>query len=83
MGINFPNPFKKRPVHLETWDYEPYAFEPGRIYVIQFDVGHVHPDAISELYEYFATNGVNVKLVPTLDGKGLKPMEVKRMTRMV
>lgn len=68
---------------LDTFEYMPYAFQPGMRYVIEVDIAGIDIEDLKELDQYFKDNGVIVKLVPTKSRGTLQPMQVKRMTRSV
>lgn len=69
-------PFKRK-FHTEhQWEYAPYAFEPGRKYVIEINAKNIELDVIKELSVWFEHNGLNVQLVLTR-GNALQPIEVK------
>jgi len=67
---------------LDTWEYAPYAFEPGRIYVMEVDITALKLEELQSIDNYFKKHGVNVKLVPSRIGQRvLHPVEVARMTK--
>lgn len=65
---------------MHVWEYEPYAFEPGRKYVIEIDRFGIDMEEIRALHDWFDHQGIIVKLVLTRGGEALHPMSVKRMT---
>lgn len=74
-------PWTKPPKVLDTWEYAPYAFEPGRIYVLEFNRYEITMETLRQLDDYFKRLGVNVKLVPNAGQRVLQPLEVARMTK--
>jgi hypothetical protein len=73
-------PRKQKPIRT-SWEYEPYAFEPGRKYVIEVNIEAIDMEALKGLSEWISDNGLNVKLVPSKTRyRALQPLEVKRMT---
>lgn len=75
-------PWKKRKSY-HTWEFEPYAFEPGRIYVMEVNLDAIETQQLQGLNDFFLGNGINIKLVPTKGRyRALQPIEVKRMTEI-
>jgi hypothetical protein len=67
---------------LHVWEYEPYAFEAGRVYVIEIDTTQISLGAVKDIHEYFNKHGVNVKIVPNRGKRVIQPIEVKRMSEV-
>jgi hypothetical protein len=71
---------KKAPVSAPPIEHdEPYAFTPGFVYVIAFDSYKTSIDDLKDLYNYFKTEGVHVKFVPS--HMQLKPINSKTLQR--
>jgi hypothetical protein len=70
---------KKKPQpYVYTWESEPFVFQPGMVYVIEWDVSKVRPVEVQKLANFFQEQGVIVSLVGTQDGKAFNPIKVKR-----
>lgn len=69
---------KRRPVVITSEESEPYAFEPGRVYVIEFNLADSNVDDMRELKLFLESHGINVKLVPIMNKRILYPVSVKR-----
>lgn len=68
------------------WEYEPYAFEVGRKYVIEINTANIELEEVNQLKNWFYDNGLNVKLVLAKGNselRALQPIEVKRMTEVI
>lgn len=55
--------FKRK--RLNVWEYEPYAFEPGKVYVIEVNLAGISGESIEHLEQYFKKHKITVELVPT------------------
>lgn len=72
-------PFKKKLRTEHVWEYAPYAFEPGRKYIIEVDAVNINMDELKSLQTWILENGLNIKLVVSAgkDRRVLRPIEVK------
>jgi hypothetical protein len=79
--------FKRRQVYtdkiIETWDIQPFAFEPGKVYVLEL-VSQEFKDIqeVIALQDWFKAQGVNVKMVFTQNGRGIKPITQERSAKL-
>jgi hypothetical protein len=75
---------KKQDQVLETWEFEPFAFQPGVPYILELsseDMGSF--EDIRALKDWIFANGLNIHLVFTRTGNAIHPVKVRRMTQEV
>ncbi len=66
---------------LNTWEYEPYGFEPGKVYVMEISRDSFTSEQIDRLQRYFMKNHITVDLIRNdSQHRGLQPVELKRIT---
>jgi len=64
---------------LKVWEYEPYAFERGKVYVMEVNAAVLSRANIRALDEYYVKHGITIKLVPTMGNMpALQPVEARR-----
>lgn len=74
---------KKQQPYVYTWESEPYVFQKGMIYVIEWDISSIELNQVQALTNFFVEQGIIVKLVPTKGGNALNPILVKRKKEQV
>jgi hypothetical protein len=63
---------------LKVWEYEPYAFEPGKVYIMEVS-NALDPESVEALTKYFSWHSITIHLVRTPGNmRVLNPVEVRR-----
>lgn len=71
---------KRRKAHV--WQYEPYAFEVGKVYVMEVNEVSIRKITLKELESYYKRHGITIKIVNTIgDKRALQPVELVRETK--
>lgn len=75
--------WRKKTPPTHTWEFSPYPFEKGRIYVMELAMTEIEIEDAQELELYFQKHGINCKLVLTKTGRGVHPVTYKRMSQEI
>jgi hypothetical protein len=75
--------WKRKGPPTHTWEFSPYPFEKGRVYVMELAISEIEIPEVDELQRYFEHHGINCKLVLTRTGRGVHPVTYKRMTQEI
>lgn len=68
--------FRKK--KLNVWQYEPYAFEPGKVYVMEVS-NVLEPSVVEALTKYYSKHKITVHIVITPGNmRVLQPIEARR-----